>query len=354
MIKQKRLAINITGFKCILANKVHRYSFCQAKMLSALFLLSSLMVRGQVACGPGAVPLLAAKRVLIVGASITQDGSYVNFMEYYLNRLYPKQRFDIISIGLASETLSGLTEKQHPFARPDLLNRLPQALKLIKPQIVIAVDYGLNDGIYHPQSPERFAAFKSGVHQLITTVTNAGARLVLLTPEPFDSLPVKSKLAVNAPDFAYFAPYAGYDSVMTDYTNWELTLHDLGVLIVDIHTPINRYLEQRRGLNPDFSFGADGIHPDKAGHLLIAQTLLKALGIPLATRSLEEDLEKINADPLFSLIAQQREIRSKGWLDYVGYTRDKSVKSDSIAPAETKVAALQLKIDRLRTPGSAP
>ena len=182
-----------------------------------------------------ATPLLAEKRVLIVGASITQQGDFVNFMEYYLNRLYPEQKFDIISIGLASETVSGLTEKQHPFPRPNLLNRLPQALALIKPQIVIACDYGLNDGIYHPESPERFQAFKKGVHQLITEVTSVSAELILLTPEPFDSLPVKSRLPANASDFAYFAPYAGYDAVMKNYTKWELQLKGLHVKVVDIY-----------------------------------------------------------------------------------------------------------------------
>lgn len=293
-------------------------------------------------------PVFAGKRVLIVGASITQQGDFVNFMEYYLNRLYPEQEFDFISIGLASETVSGLTEKQHPFPRPNLLNRLHRALALIKPQIVIASDYGLNDGIYHPESPERFQAFKKGIRQLITEVISANANLILLTPEPFDSLPVKSRLPANAPDFAYFAPYAGYDAVMKDYAKWELQLKEPHAKVVDIHSPVSEYLKIQRKINPVFSFGEDGIHPNRAGHLLIAQTILKLLGIPLNTENLESDLNKILSDSLYTLIAKQREIRSAGWLSYVGYTRGETVKSDSIDSTEKQVASLQVEINKLR------
>jgi len=293
---------------------------------------------------------LANKRILVVGASITQQGDFVNFIEYYLNRLYPSEKFDIISIGLASETVSGLSEKQHPFPRPDLLNRLPNALALVKPQIVIACDYGLNDAIYHPQNAERTQAFQDGINKLISEVKGAGAKLVLLTPEPFDPLPVKSARPLDAPDFAYFAPYVGYDEVMSNYAQWELTLNVPDVSVVDIHTPINNYLKQRRETEPNFSFGTDGIHPNTAGHLLMARTILAALGVPMNTNSLNDELQKIQADPLYPLVAKHRQIRSESWLDYVGYTRDKTVKTDSITATEEKAADLQNQIDQLRKP----
>ncbi len=293
---------------------------------------------------------LVDKRVLVVGASITQEGEYVNFIEYYLDHLYPSQRFDIISIGLASETVSGLTEKQHPFPRPNLLNRLPNALALIKPQIVIAADYGLNDGIYHPQSPERTTAFQNGIHKLIAEVKGANAKLILLTPSPFDPLPVKSARPASAPDFAYFAPYVGYDEVMSNYTQWELTLNDPEVLVVDIHTPIDDYLKRRRKTDPNFSFSSDGIHPNTDGQLLMARTILNTLGVPMDTNSLDAELKKIQADPLFPLVVKHRETLSDGWLPYVGYTRGETVKSDSIEPTIEAAAELQKQIDRLRQP----
>ena len=53
---------------------------------------------------------LAGKRVVFLGDSNTQAGGYVAFTAYYLDKLYPKSNFDIIGLGLASETLSGLSE----------------------------------------------------------------------------------------------------------------------------------------------------------------------------------------------------------------------------------------------------
>ena len=70
---------------------------------------------------------LGAQKVLWLGDSITQAGDYVTIVEYYLNREYPSTRFDFNSIGLSSENTSCLTEKDHPFPRPCLSERLGRA-----------------------------------------------------------------------------------------------------------------------------------------------------------------------------------------------------------------------------------
>src|SRR5579871_5918856 len=126
---------------------------------------------------------LENQRTLWLGDSITAGGDYVTFVLYYLDRQVPKTTFDIISIGLASETTSGLSEKAHPFPRPCVLTRLPDALRLIKPTVVVAC-YGMNDGIYHPLSPERFDAFKAGIRKVVAESKAAGAQVILLTPPP--------------------------------------------------------------------------------------------------------------------------------------------------------------------------
>src|SRR5262245_36284537 len=70
---------------------------------------------------------LAGKRVVFLGDSNTQAGGYVAFTTYYLERLYPKKDFDVLGLGLASETLSGLSEDGHAggkFPRPCLFEGL--------------------------------------------------------------------------------------------------------------------------------------------------------------------------------------------------------------------------------------
>ncbi len=292
--------------------------------------------------------LLLNRRVLWLGDSITQDGKYVSFVQYYLEKKYPTAKFDFISIGLASETVSGLSEHAHPFPRPCVFERLQRALDATKPATVIAC-YGMNDGIYHPLNPERMQAFQTGIHRLSHAVQAAGAQLILLAPPPFDPLPVKGVVAADAPDFSYLHPFTNYDSVLTEYAAWEGML-PVGTarLVVDLHSPLAEYLAMQRALNPQFSFTRDGIHPAASGHLLMAQIILAAFGVTTDTSDLDGNLKTVEADPLFQLVRSEREARSGGWLAYVGYTRDKTVKSPSVTAIEQSVADLQAQVDKLR------
>ncbi|HEX3435797.1 MAG TPA: SGNH/GDSL hydrolase family protein [Pseudacidobacterium sp.] len=291
---------------------------------------------------------LANKRVLWLGDSITQAGDYVTFVEYYLEKHYPRDHFDIVSIGLASETASCLSEKSHPFPRPCVHERLQRALALVKPQIVVAC-YGMNDGIYHPQSPERMQAFEQGIDKLIAAVHAAGAQMILLTPPPFDRLPLKQLASKDAPDFGFRTPYEGYDSVLTDYARWEMTLPPGEATVIDLHSPIDAYLAERRKNEPEFTFAnKDGIHPNALGHLLMAETVLKGLGSPIISRDLDAELARVQADPLYALIKEQREARSAGWLKFVGYTRGETVKASSVDDVEEANRQVQSKIDALR------
>ena len=115
---------------------------------------------------------LAGRRVVFLGDSITQAGGYVGLVDYYLEKLHPDKDFDILGLGLASETLSGLSEEGHAggkFPRPCLFERLGRVLEKAKPEVVFAC-YGMNDGIYQPLDKDRFAAFQKGVALLIAVV----------------------------------------------------------------------------------------------------------------------------------------------------------------------------------------
>jgi len=53
------------------------------------------------------------KRILFLGNSITYQAHYVNDVEAYLTVHYPGRSFEIINVGLPSETVSGLSEPGH-------------------------------------------------------------------------------------------------------------------------------------------------------------------------------------------------------------------------------------------------
>lgn len=302
----------------------------------------------------GAAPVSAAgdsldgQRILVLGDSITQDGRYVSFTEFYLRRLSPPVRCDLISIGLSSETVSGLSENGHPYPRPCVLDRLDRALAAVKPAVVIAC-YGMNDGIYHPSTPERLAAFTTGLRTFIERVRAAGARLILLTPPVFDPLPIRARVAAgDAKAFGYGAPFSGYDEVLAEFARAEVSLREPGVTVIDLHTAMAAALAERRERDPTFSFAADGVHPGDAGHALIARTLLAGLGYSLPPPETDAELAALPAEPLFSVVALRRQLRSEAWLPFVGYTRGETYKTSTVDAAEKAAARLLLEADTRR------
>jgi hypothetical protein len=207
----------------------------------------------------------------------------------------------------------------------------------------------MNDGIYYPQSPERMRAFQDGIRSLIMSVKAAKARLLLLTPPPFDPKPILKKCRpIGAPDYGYSAPYEDYDKVLADYSHWELGLPKSEAQVIDSHTELSNYLRQQRAKDPNFSLSTDGIHPSPTGHVLMAQIFLRGIGINVRIDDPSKELDRISKDKLLQLIREQRENRSAGWLSYIGYTRDQVVKSDSVDSTERTNAALQQRIDELR------
>jgi len=320
-----------------------------SKMHASLVIALLLALSAGTATAKSAAIPLEGRRVMVLGDSITNGGAYVSYIEYYLQKNNPGKKYDIISIGLSSETVSGLSEKDHPFPRPCVHERLGRALDKVKPELVAAC-YGMNDGIYHPQSPERMDAFKMGAQKLIDLSKEKGVKhVILVTPPPFDPIPVSKKLYKDdQTNYSYKHPYYKYAGVLEDYSKWITSLKQDGVSAVDFNTPLTEYLAEKRKTDPGFKFSGDGIHPSKAGHLMMAQVFLKGIGTEIDFGELEAEAKKINADPMFKLIAARRKLRSGGWLAYVGYTRGKTVKKDSISDVQAKVADLQKQIDALK------
>lgn len=286
----------------------------------------------------GKVDLLAGRRVMVLGDSITQNGAYVSFLEYFLQKAHPTRRFDIISVGLSSETVSGLSEPGHAggaFPRPCLHERLKRALDAVKPQVVMAC-YGMNDGIYLPLNEERMKAFQAGIAKLAGDCQAAGARVILVTPPVFDA---KARGGWN------------YDETLQKFAEWEVKNPLKGVAAVaDLHTAMASVLAERQKANPDFHFSGDSVHPSQLGHLVMAQAILQGLEIPMPPGNADELLTAANADPVFKLVCQHRETRSSGWLDYIGYTRERKVApgTGNISAVETDAQQIQQKIVALK------
>ena len=70
----------------------------------------------------------------------------------------------------------------------------------------------------------------------------------------------------------------------------------------------------------------------------------KALGVNVP----DEEPAKIKADPLYKLVAEKRNLRSKNWMNHIGYTREKKVDPQPLGTTEEDAAKIQEKIDALR------
>ena len=293
-------------------------------------LILALLV-GVAFAGPVAaegVDALAGKRVVVLGDSNTQAGGYVSFAAYYLEKLHPDKQFDILGLGLASETLSGLSEDGHAggkFPRPCLFERLGRLLEKAKPDVVFAC-YGINDGIYLPLSKERFAAFQNGVTTLVERCQKAGAKQVfLLTPPIYDFTPKGDEF--------------NYDAVMTEYAKWMTGIKTPGVTVIDLHTAMRKARDASKQ-----AFARDKVHYGDDGHLLVAKTLLGGVGVTVP----DAGVATVKADSLFKLVDQKRKLRSAAWMKHVGYTREKTVKPEPLGTVEADAAKIQEQIDALR------
>ena len=275
----------------------------------------------------GEIDALAGKRTVFLGDSITQGGLYVSYTAYYLNRLFPQKDFDIIGLGLSSETLSGLSEEGHAggkFPRPCLSERLERVLEKAKPEVVFAC-YGINDGIYMPLDENRFDAFRNGVTKLISRCKQAGVEKIFLVTTPIFDAP---------PDDA-----PKYDAVMAAYAAWQVSLEIPDAHVIDLHTAMRKARDERKE-----PFSKDRIHPGDEGHLLMAKTILAGIGVDIP----EETPAAIASDPLFGKVDRHRQHRSARWMEHIGYTREKTVAPRPLGDAETQASAMQEEIDALR------
>jgi lysophospholipase L1-like esterase len=260
-------------------------------LLRILIVIPFLLIHQTAGHAADAFFLKDGQRVVFLGDSNTFAGHSIAYLDAYLYTRFPDKKFEPLNLGLPSETVSGLSEPDHPYPRPCVFERLDRVLEKTKPDVVVAC-YGMNDGIYHPFSEERFKKYQEGIQRLITRVEKAKAKIVLVTPPPFEGPAIKDKLLPKtAEKFSWMKPYEEYDGVLGRYSDWLLTLRDKGYMVVDAHTAISKHLETVHTTDPKYCLTGDGIHPGGTGHWLVTQQILQAWKAPK-----DVDQVEINAE----------------------------------------------------------
>ena len=283
----------------------------------------------------------SAKRIAVLGDSITQDGRWVADLAAWMEE--QGLPADVINVGLSSETISGLTEVGHAggtFPRPDLFDRLDRVLTVTRPDVVLAM-YGMNCGIYQPLDDGRFAKFKDGIERLHAAVENAGARIIHLTPPIYDKQPGKPDPAGGA----------DYDAVLAAYSTWLLSKRAAGWGVIDVHGPMKEALEARRKENPEATFTPDCIHPNDAGHWAIGRAVIAGLGDEAAAT--DPHLQATLA-PFLPQVTQRMKLLSDAYREAAGHARPGTPQGLSIAAAEAEARRLteSLRSRRLQLRGT--
>lgn len=277
-------------------------------------------------------------RIVFLGDSITAAGSYVAYFDTWLVSRKEAQTPLVIDAGLASETVSGLSEDGHAdgrFPRPDLAERLERVLAVTKPGLVLAC-YGINCGIYQPFDKDRFERYQRGMRQLQERVEAAGAKLIVITPPFYDDK--RKPLSFS------------YNDVLDRYSAWLLERRADGWRIIDLHGPMTRAVGQRRAADPEFTFQPDGVHPDEAGHWFMAQQIIRWFGDELAaSAATPQDLLAARGLPpaVLPLVRQRVHLLRDAYVSAAGHTRPGVAKGLPLPEAEKKAADLTAQIRAL-------
>ena len=201
---------------------------------------------------------------MVVGDSITQSGGqyggYVWLLQRYLNLLYPDKPVEIISSGVSGNTSTQLNER----FKQDVLDKKPD---------LITINIGVNDVLQSFQTPTTARPnipttqeYQQNLTAMVQAATSKAIPVLLLSPTIIhEDLSSRENQRI-----------AEYIAVMRDVAlQYRCQFIDLNIPFRHVIITYQRYGGQGQNL-----LTRDGIHPNIAGHQIIAYNILKSWGVP--------------------------------------------------------------------------
>jgi lysophospholipase L1-like esterase len=210
---------------------------------------------------PTGLLLKPGDRLAIIGDSITEQKMYSRILETYLTVCVPDLKISTRQFGWSGETAEGF------------LHRMTNDCLRFQPTIV-TLCYGMNDHGYRAYTEANGLWYSNKYSAVVSSLTNAGARVVLGSPGCVGRVP----------------PWAPNGNVPVEELNLNLCqLRNIDIAIAaqqqvqfaDVFWPmLVESFAAKQKYGPDYALcGKDGVHPDWAGHLIMAYAFLKALGL---------------------------------------------------------------------------
>ena len=155
--------------------------------------------------------------------------------------------------------------------------------------------------------------------------------MIHLTPPVFDPVPIAARLDGSGAPGKMFADY---DLVLARYGQWLVEQRTAkGWQVLDVHGAMTAALAEGRIGNPTFTFAGDGVHPNDAGHRVMALPLLRVWGVEAKAG----ETNGMSGEILKQVRIKQRTLKD-AWLRETGHLRPGMAKGLPLAEAQEKAA----------------
>ena len=223
--------------------------------------------------------LKVGDRLAICGDSITEQKRYSVLIETYLTCCMPRLRITCRQYGWSGEIAGGF------------LKRLKSDVLRFKPTISTTC-YGMNDFGYVPYNEAFAAEYRKNQTAIVKAFKEIGCQVVLGSSGIIDSVPhwVKSSQGTQQDLNLALSRFRNIDIEIAKSEN---------VSFADVYRPMllaDFSAKKQYGLDFKLS-GKDGVHPDWAGHIIMAYAFLKGMGLDgdLGSITFDEATEKATA-----------------------------------------------------------
>lgn len=200
-------------------------------------------------------------RLAIIGDSITEQRMYSRIIETYLTVCAPELKIGVRQFGWSGETAEGF------------LHRMTNDCLRFKPTVA-TLCYGMNDHRYRAYTETNGQWYRENYEAVAHSLKDHGARVVLGSPGSIGQIPRWS---------------TDSHATVEDLNDNLCKLRNIDIQIAakeqtrfaDVFWPmLVAGYEAKQKFGADFAInGKDGVHPDWAGHLLMARAFLKAMGL---------------------------------------------------------------------------
>lgn len=200
--------------------------------------------------------------VVFYGDSITDQRLYSMLTEFYIVTRYPKLNINFVHSGWGGDRVTG-------GGGGPIDTRLQRDVLTYHPT-VMTIMLGMNDGNYTNHKEADDTAYYNGYHHIVDSMKKSipNLRLTVIGPSPFDDV---TRPITLQPD--------GYNAVMVRYSEFlKKFAADDKLGYADLNSGVVAMLEKANVADAAVAqkIIPDRVHPAMAGHLIMAEQLLKS------------------------------------------------------------------------------